>query len=493
MTKLFHGRAGVHRQMVTAIVSVVFGVILLCWVLNTSFLEKVYMHSKTQEIIDAFSLLSENTRDNTLYSKEFYVTFENLCAGKNLSIIVISSDGTVLLSSQNEASMLRNQLFNSLLDIKGKSKVLASDDSYVVKRQVDIFSNQDNIFLVGSLADGNTILIRSAVDSIRDSAKISNRFLLVMGLVGVLLAFFVSEVVARWITKPVVELTKLSKKMAALDFDAKYEPRKRRNEVDELGEQMNMLSENLERTIGDLKGANASLQHDLTLREESERMRKEFLSNVSHELKTPIALIQGYAEGLQEGVSDDPESQAYYCEVISDEAKKMNQMVQQLLTLNQLEFGEQQFLMERFDVVPMIRSVMQASHILLENQGITAEYEGADSCYVWADPFWSEQVFTNYFSNAIHHCEGQKQISVCLSEQEGNAHIEVYNTGTPIPEESIPRLWEKFYKVDKARSREYGGSGIGLSVVKAVMDGFGKKYGVENHENGVSFWFELDK
>ena len=436
-------RSSLHHRIVGSIFLVVFAVVALCWILNSSLSERFYIHSKTAQIIDTYNTLSDVSMDGTLYSEDYYVAFENLCSGRNVSILVIASDGTVLLSSQSEASMIRNQLFNSLLGMKNNSKELASSEHYIVKRQVDAFSNQENIFLVGSLEDGNTILIRSAVDGIRDSVRVSNRFLLFVGLFGVLIAFVVSEIVAG--------------------------------------------------PIADLEQKNASLQHDLVLREQSEKMRKEFLSNVSHELKTPIALIQGYAEGLNEGVSEDPESRAYYCEVILDEAHKMNQMVQQMLTLNQLEFGEEEFSMEHIDLISMIRSVNAVSKILLENEGITLNYVGPEELFVWADPFWVEQVYSNYLNNAIHHCEGEKRIEVVVIEDATSAKIQVFNTGKPIPEESIGRIWEKFYKVDKARTREYGGSGIGLSVVKAIMDGFGKPYGVKNHENGVSFWFELDK
>jgi signal transduction histidine kinase len=436
-------RSSLHHRIVGSIFLVVFAVVALCWILNSSLSERFYIHSKTAQIIDTYNILSDVSMDGTLYSEDYYVAFENLCSGRNVSILVIASDGTVLLSSQSEASMIRNQLFNSLLGMKNNSKELASSEHYIVKRQVDAFSNQENIFLVGSLEDGNTILIRSAVDGIRDSVRVSNRFLLFVGLFGVLIAFVVSEIVAG--------------------------------------------------PIADLEQKNASLQHDLVLREQSEKMRKEFLSNVSHELKTPIALIQGYAEGLNEGVSEDPESRAYYCEVILDEAHKMNQMVQQMLTLNQLEFGEEEFSMEHIDLISMIRSVNAVSKILLENEGITLNYVGPEELFVWADPFWVEQVYSNYLNNAIHHCEGEKRIEVVVIEDATSAKIQVFNTGKPIPEESIGRIWEKFYKVDKARTREYGGSGIGLSVVKAIMDGFGKPYGVKNHENGVCFWFELDK
>ena len=222
-------------------------------------------------------------------------------------------------------------------------------------------------------------------------------------------------------------------------------------------------------------------------------MRKEFLSNVSHELKTPIALIQGYAEGLQDNITDDQESRDFYCEVIIDEANKMNKMVKKLLTLNQIEFGKEQINFERFDIIQVIRSVIQSASLLAEQKGariILSEDYG--SAYVWADEYMVEEVITNYISNAINHVEGEKRIQVSLQQQADKLRISVFNTGQPIPEEELDKVWIKFYKVDKARTREYGGSGIGLSIVKAIVDSMNQKCGVMNRKDGVEFWFELD-
>ena len=222
-------------------------------------------------------------------------------------------------------------------------------------------------------------------------------------------------------------------------------------------------------------------------------MRKEFLANVSHELKTPIALIQGYAEGLSEGVNDDSESRVFYCEVIMDEASKMNNMVKKLLTLNQLEFGNDLVSMERFDVTSLVKNYIQSAAILTKQSGITVEMEDYPAIYVWADEYKTEEVFMNYFSNALNHCGGEKKIVVSLRETDNLVRVSVFNTGERIPEEAIPHLWEKFYKVDKARTREYGGSGVGLSIVKAIMESMNRKFGVENCGNGVLFWFELER
>ena len=118
--------------------------------------------------------------------------------------------------------------------------------------------------------------------------------------------------------------------------------------------------------------------------------------------------------------------------------------------------------------------------------------EPSDPIYVLAEEYMTEEVFTNYFTNALHYCSGEKIVEIRFSKENGKVRISIFNTGNKIPEESIPYLWDKFYKVDKARTREYGGSGVGLSIVKAIMESMNQEYGVENYENGVAFYFELE-
>ena len=281
--------------------------------------------------------------------------------------------------------------------------------------------------------------------------------------------------------------------MTELDFEVKYQPAKHRtNEIDVLGRDMNLMSETLEKTISELKSANNQLQSDIEKKNEIDEMRKEFLSNVSHELKTPLALIQGYAEGLKECVHDDAESRDFYCEVIMDEADKMNQMVKKLLTLNQLEFGNETVTMEHFDLTELITGVINSQMLLAEQSGIRIDFEADGPMLVWADEFKVEEVVTNYLSNAIHYASYEKRILIRYIKKADCVRVCVFNTGEPIPESELENVWIKFYKVDKARTREYGGSGIGLSIVKAIMESFHRECGVENHEDGVEFWFELD-
>jgi signal transduction histidine kinase len=306
-------------------------------------------------------------------------------------------------------------------------------------------------------------------------------------VLGCLAMFFVS----RSYVKPIHEMAVAAKRMAQLDFDTKVQAHSK-DEIGELGNSINSMSKELEATISELKTANAKLTKDIEEKIQIDEMRKEFLSHVSHELKTPIALIQGYAEGLKENISDDSESREFYCEVIMDEADRMNTMVKKLLALNELEFGTDKVNFERFDLIELMRNINASSDILLQQNQVHLHFDYEESLYVWADEFMIEEVYTNYLTNAIHYANPEGNVRISLEEKGDLVRVSVYNEGPAIPEDELEKIWIKFYKVDKARTREYGGSGIGLSIVAATMKQHGRDYGAYNKDKGVVFYFELE-
>lgn len=490
--KTLFGRYSITRQIAGIILGLVAGTVLLCWLLNTVFLEGYYVRSKQKLLVNGFTRIDRACAEDDLESADFSIEFDKICSNSNITILIIDSDGNVVKSSARDTEAIRDQFMAAIFGtVNGGANGIAAGDNYKIIRQTDERLQAEYYVLWGILPDGNLIMMRTPLESIRESVTISNRFLTYVGLVAIVLSAITVAFVTKRVTMPILELTEISRRMIGLDFDAKYHGTGK-NEVDQLGEHMNQLSETLERTISELKSANNELKLDNERKTEIDEMRKEFLSNVSHELKTPLALIQGYAEGLQECINDDEESRNFYCDVIIDEADKMNQMVKKLLTLNQLEFGNDTVTIERFDMTELIHGVLGSSSILLEQNGITAEFTETEPMYVWADEFKIEEVMTNYLSNAIHHADFEKKISIYYTKKEDCVRVSVFNTGVPIPEADLPNLWIKFYKVDKARTREYGGSGIGLSIVKAIMDSLHRECGVINHENGVEFWMELD-
>ena len=357
-------------------------------------------------------------------------------------------------------------------------EIILKTDKYTLQKIYDTRLGDYYYELWGTLDCGDSIMLRLAIQGIKDNVTIFNKFITYIGIAITLIGIVVAYIFSSYFTKPIMQLSELAKKMAAMDFDARYEGNDK-GEIGILGESMNYMSSRLEQNIAQLKSANLELQRDIDKKVKIDQMRTEFLSNVSHELKTPIALIQGYAEGLKEG--------------ITDEANKMNMMVKKLLTLNQIEFGDEELVMERFDIIELVSSVVNANELRAGQKGIKIIFNQADEHIdVWSDEYKIEEVITNYISNAINHCDFEKRIEVNVKKNGDNIRVSVFNTGKNIPEEDINNIWGKFYKVDKARTREYGGNGIGLSIVKAIMDSYGKEYGVRNLDNGVEFWFDLD-
>ncbi|MCI9615849.1 MAG: HAMP domain-containing protein [Dorea sp.] len=485
----------IKRQMIAVFLGLLLTFVAALFIINIYFLEPYYIGNKKTQFIEMYEKLNQAIRDgmlrNGILKEEVSRELAYLAEKNNISFLIADDRGGYL-TNVHDKEQLNNQLLGYLLNQAQKdSKILDSTQDYQIAKSWNPWNHTDYIEMWGALEDESQFLLRSPVEGIKESAKISNRFLLSIGSILIVISVVSVWYFSKRMTDPILELAVLSEQMANLDFNARYESGGS-DEIGELGANFNRMSEKLESTISELKGANNRLKEDIEQKEQLEKMRNEFLGNVSHELKTPIALIQGYAEGLREGVSDDQESREFYCDVIIDEAAKMNQMVKNLLALNQLEFGDQDIVFERFDLTELIRGVLQSMEILAEQEGIHVIFRQEKPVYVWADEFKVEQVVRNYISNAFHHAGEEKVVEIRLQTADGKARATVFNTGRPIADEDIGHIWEKFYKADKAHSREYGGNGIGLSIVKAVMESFHQEYGVNNYDNGVEFWFELD-
>ncbi len=485
----------IRIQFSAIFIGVMVGVVMLCILVNNLFLSTYYIQAKNKILKNAYHDLIATASTDAYESSEFLQQMSLLTMTNNISIVIVDADSAVLYESMNGDRDLEFRLLGYILgrsDEMRESVVYESSDNYVIRR--GRFAQNEFLEMFGRLDNGASFLMRVPMESIKESARYANRFFIYVGLFGTFLGAWIIYFITRQITGPIMELSDISERMVELDFEARYKGTET-NEIGMLGANINKLSESLEESIRELKTANNELLRDIEKKEKNDEMRQEFLANVSHELKTPIALIQGYAEGLKEGINDDPESRDFYCDVIMDEASKMNKMVKQLLTLNQLEFGNEVVNLERFELTEMIRNYLQSARLLAEQDGIRVVFGDYPPTYVWGDEFKAEEVLTNFFSNAVHHCKEdsrkEKYIEVRLTPHDDVIRITVFNTGDPIPEESIERLWEKFYKVDKARTRAYGGSGVGLSIVKAIQESLNQGYGVENTEHGVVFWYEL--
>lgn len=481
----------IKQQMMMVFVGIVVVMMLVFMAVNGGFLEKYYIAEKQSEFVRTYSLLKNGVISGTLMEETPGSELSKLTEKNNIAVVVIDPEASyIYTNARNLETVMKNQLMGYLFN-KNNQEILKKTDEYVISRSMDMQNSTEYIEMWGEFENGSVFLLRSPLDSIRSAVRIFNQFIGMVGGIVILLSLFAAWYFSKKLSEPLMELAALSQKMADLDFEAKYTSGGS-NEIGILGQSFNQMSEKLEQTISDLKKANNELQMDIEQKEKLERMRTEFLGNVSHELKTPIALIQGYAEGLKDNVNDDPESRDFYCDVIIDESKKMNHMVRQLLTLNQLENGNDQLSMERFELVELINGAVAHEKLMIEQKKARIILNAKAPIYVWGDEFKIEEVITNYLTNALNHLEGDDRIEITCTEKDGIVTTTVFNSGKPIPEESLDKIWEKFYKVDKARTRAYGGSGIGLSIVKAIMDAHQQKCWATNYKNGVAFSFTLE-
>ena len=485
----------IRRQMAAIFIGLFSLILGLVLIINNAFLGNYYLSHKADDLIRTYNDVNTKLESGSLEDSDAVRDILTRIERANVDLVVVDAGGNAILATLGDDDPRLKEMFSGLFGMEGvnNANVLRRTENYTIYRDRNSKVQKDVEYLKmwGRFSDGSWFIMQCPYASITESASLANRFLIYLGCIGMLLGGLLVWMLSRSITKPIMELTCLSQEMANLNFDAKYTGGGQ-DEIGVLGNNFNKMSERLEKTVSELKQANNRLQKDIEQKEKIEDMRNEFLGNVSHELKTPIALIQGYAEGLKEGINDDSESREFYCDVIMDEAAKMNLMVKNLLTLNQLEFGADEVQFERFDIVRLVKGVIASCEILVQQAGATVDFISDESICVWADEFKTEQVVRNYLTNAIHHAGNEKRIEVRIADMDGKVRITVFNSGNPIPEEDIPKLWDKFYKVDKAHTREYSGNGIGLSIVKAIMESFYQNYGVENFDNGVAFWFELD-
>lgn len=511
MKKLKEKLKSIRVKLFLCLCIVVTVIVLFLIMINNVVLESFYLYSKVKNVKLAYekinyyyNLLEQNENTTMNIEEELnHIALKNdfdiLIQGKE-SILIFSSDKNLTSSINKMNEIILNSTAQSFI-VNGKvtsnQRIIYQSDKVTIRRMIDERNSMNYILLSATLDNGNILYIRIQVASIEESVQISNRLLILIGGISILIAGVLASFISKKFTEPILELNDIAQNMSKLDFSKKYRTNDTDDEINQLGKSINTMSDKLESTIKQLRETNGELEKDIEEKSKIDEMRKQFISDVSHELKTPIALIQGYAEGLIENVNTDEESKKFYAEVILDEAEKMDSLVKQLLELMKLEYGKGEFHNRKMDIVELIKEVVRKCNVMVKEKEIQVEFDSSKPIYVLADEFYIEQVVTNYFTNAIKHAEErdeEKKIKIQIEEKDNHKiRVKIFNTGKNIKEEDLERIWKRFYKVDAARNREEGGTGIGLALVKAIMNHYQNEFGVQNKENGVEFYFELNQ
>ena len=260
-------------------------------IVNSIVLESYYMYSKQAELMSAYRVINAYY-NGTSTSKNIEVELEKLALSNNFDIL-IKTENSIYASSRDFVSSLTDEFDGT----KADDNLLLSTENVKIKKTFDQKTELSFILLSANLDNGYQLYIRVATISIQESVDIANKFLMLIGCVTMAISGLIASMVARKFTSPIEELNDITEKISELDFSHKYQINDSEDEINNLGKNINTMSETLEKTINRLRSSNIELEKDIEEKSKTDEMRKQFISDVSHELKTPIALIQVYAEG----------------------------------------------------------------------------------------------------------------------------------------------------------------------------------------------------
>lgn len=465
-------------------------IIGLIWILNIGYLDDYYLFKKKEILKDYGERIDKFYSDNSYDENK---ELENIEEKLGFGIIVFNKSLDIEYFSNNIEGRGRGAGINNPLIPSISSRALSGVFAGKVVFETNKHPKIGTEFLVMGykLSNENILLLQTPLASIKEGVGVAKDFYLYIGVLALMIGIIMSFVFSKYFTLPIIELNNVTRAMAKLDFSKKSEI-KNKDEIGQLGKNINSLSAKLDETITSLNLANSKLKDDILKEREIDEMRKEFISSVSHELKTPIALIQGYTEGLKDNVIEDVESKNYYLDVIIDECKRMDKLVKDLLNLSKIEYGKFQLEKEDFNLSKMVNDTIDKYNKTFKENNIVIKKVIEPNLMVNADRDRIEQVLVNFINNGLNNLDHNKTMEFKVNKEDEGIKVSVFNSGKNIPENEIDKLWISFYKLDRSRNRDDGGTGLGLSIVKGIIELHKGSYGASNKRDGVEFWFKLN-
>ena len=492
----------IGKRLFARIMAVLLVFIVIALLANTLLLKPVYERVKKNALIDAVNLMNSLEGDYESGLSEILAAEERLAARlliyKDNEIVYMSSarllqgrlvnQGLQGIRRGNNVSEIPPNGINAIIEqflpkLSEEPKYEKVDDSTIIA-SLRALNHAKYLYLHSTLDDGATMYVVAEMQSLTEAVRIFNLFLLGTAAISMVIILFMTYFMSKSFVKPIRNMNEVTKKISKLDFDATCEVNTQ-DELQELAGSINTLSGSLETTISDLK-------KELENAKRLDELRKRFVSTVSHELKTPISLMQGYAIGLKSDVCEQKERRDYYAQVIAEESERLGLLVNELMDLTQLEAGYINLHEEDFELTDFLSETAQKFQAANPEVIILADIPQKE---LWcrADIRLTSRVLGNYLSNAVRHADGENKITIETVGKKDRYEVKVTNTGKHIPNEKLNEIWNSFYRVDEARTRADGGHGLGLSIVKNIQTAHGMTYGVKNALGGVEFSFSVKK
>ncbi|WP_160692236.1 HAMP domain-containing sensor histidine kinase [Clostridium sp. C2-6-12] len=463
----------IKGKLITIFMLIMIALVLSGVILNSIGLKAYYIYKNKNVFVTISEKISKEYADNNESSLEYITDIEEL---ENINTMIVDQNFNIEYNSalqkiDNKQQRLSKEMEQIILD--NKKKLLKNAVYYIGDKNDD---EKSKLVFVSQMSNGKFIILRKSIRSISQSVFIANQFYMISGTIVILIGSICILIFAEKISKPIIEMSNIAENISNLKFDNRVKVQSQ-DEIGKLGQSINKISEKLSVSIEELK-------------KDVER-RKQLVRNMSHELKTPIGIIKGYAEGLKYGVADDQEKMEKYCNVLVEECDRMDKLIFELLNHSMLEAGMVKINVTSFNIYDLIAEISERFKAEITEKGITFNLKCENDFQISADRDMLEKAINNFITNAIDHVEGGNLIELNAEKRGSGIKVSVFNTGSHIPGEAIDKIWDVYYKVDKARSRKYGGHGLGLSIVKSVIKLHGGSVNVENVQDGVKFGFEI--
>lgn len=492
-------RRGIHSLRVRfsgaiALAATIFIAVMI--VLNLLFFQTYYLMQKQRHLVHVYHTINNSYNSDVTILQD---KLQEIETNNNIRIKIIGKYGQYIYDTMFSHDRDSDWLNSITQKPYGQTLYIYDGEELEKKGYAFLTSDPTNggetdyLSMLGRLNNGDLVILRIPTAALTENQSVNFVFLMISGLAALLVCLIAGYFISSKFTRPIEEMTEVADSVARLDFSKKYTGHYH-DEIGALGCSINQMSHYLESAIHDMQQMNEQLQREIEEKQRIDDMRKEFIINVSHDLKTPIALIQGYAEGLRVGINESEEDKNYYCDIIIDEAKRMNHLVRQLLDLSRIELGNTVPTQTDFDAYELAEAVVGKTQVMWQEKRQTIDMSGVGEQTFHADYDMLERALLNYMTNAIDHTPEGGHIWLKTTEDTRHVVMTVRNEGSTLAQEEMDKIWDKFYKLDKARTRvSGGGSGIGLSIVKAIMTVHQGGCGVRNVEDGVEFYLSLPK
>lgn len=364
-----------------------------------------------------------------------------------------------------------------------------SDTVVAPSKRIDLNEPIDNMYTVSqpiSFRDGNySITANATLQPINEASRAILLFAPYLIVIVLLISVTGSVVYSRYITRPLLHINQVARRMANLDFERVSEIQSE-DEIGELSHSLNLLSRNLQKTMKDLKQTNVQLSVEIHKERELEEKRKAFIATISHELKTPITAVMGQIEGMIHRIGTYVDRDKYLQRSYAI-MQDMEKLVQELLHLSKMEAADFRPQRDSVDLSTIVRDCLKQLEYASGERQITVVHDIADGACIHADRKLLRKAFGNVIQNAIQYADHGGKIAVMLEQTPESVILRVLNSGEPIPEEELQFIFQPFHRVEKSRSRNTGGSGLGLHIVKQIVDLHGAACSISNTNKGVLF------